>query len=188
MVAALPRHKRNLGTLRERAQRANAHRQHRRHKQGRKTSPPSATAQRDAQTWVRFTTAPTGRQAVGEYAQRMPLEETFRDWPHSWGVRDAVSPLPTEAMVDRLLGVVCLAYSLQLQRGQRLSADPVGRQRRAHWTVTDRVSWFWCSQQLFTDSGYDWRTWLAAQWPVLSRVQVSTLAPAPPLPLLAEAA
>src|SRR5262249_40313548 len=128
--AALPRHKRNLGTLRERAQRANAHRQHRRPKHGRKTSPPSATAQRDAQTWVRFTTAPTGRQAVGEYAQRMPLEETFRDWPHSWGVRDAVSPLPTEAMVDRLLGVVCLAYSLQLQRGQRLSADPVGRQRR----------------------------------------------------------
>ena len=187
-VAAVPRHKRNLGTLRERAQRAKAHRQHRRHKQGRKTSPPSATAQRDAQTWVRFTTAPTGRQAVGEYAQRMPIEETFRDWHHRWGVRDAVSTLPTEAMVDRLIGVVCLAYSLQLQLGQRLSADPVGRQRRAHWTVTDRVSWFWCSQQLFTDSGYDWRTWLAAQWPVLSRVRVSTSTPAPPLPLLAEAA
>src|SRR5262249_47378763 len=114
MVAALPRHKRNLGTLWEGAQRATAHRQHRLHKQGRKTSPPSATAQRDAQTWVRFTTAPTVRQAIGEYAQRMPLEETFRDWPHSWGMRDAVSPLPTEAMVDRLLGVVCLAYSLQL--------------------------------------------------------------------------
>src|SRR5262249_42164900 len=116
-VAAVPWHKRNLGTLRERAQRAKAHRQHRRHKQGRKPSPPSATAQRYAQTWVRFTTAPTGRQAVGEYAQRMPIEETFRDWHHRWGVRDAVSTLPTEAMVDRLIGVVCLAYSLQLQRG-----------------------------------------------------------------------
>jgi hypothetical protein len=86
-VAALPRHKRNLGTLRERAQRAKAHRQHRRHKQGRKTPPPSLTAQRYAQTWVLFTTALTVRQAVREYAQRMPIEETFRDWHHGWGVR-----------------------------------------------------------------------------------------------------
>jgi hypothetical protein len=45
-VAPLPRHKRNLGTLRERAKRAKAHRPHRLHKQGRKTTPPSATAQR----------------------------------------------------------------------------------------------------------------------------------------------
>jgi hypothetical protein len=32
------------------------------------------------------------------------------------------------------------------------------------WTVTDRVSWFWCGQRLFHDPGYDWRAWLAAQW------------------------
>ena len=187
-VATLPRHKQNLGTLRERAKRAKAHLHHRLHKQGRKTTPLSATAQRYAQTWVLFTTARTVRQAVREYAQRMPIEETFRDWHTGWGVRAAVSKLPTKAMVERLLGVVCLAYSLQMQLGQRLSADPVGRQRRAQWTVTDRVSWFWCGQRLFADPGYNWRPWLAAQWATL------TTLPAPPLPnpvstpMLAEAA
>jgi Transposase DDE domain len=187
-VATLPRHKRNLGTLRERAKRAKAHRQHRRHKQGRKTTPPSLTAQRYAQTWVLFTTALTVRQAVREYAQRMPIEETFRDWHHGWGVRTAVSGLPTEAMVERLLGVICLAYTLQLHLGQRLSADPAGQQRRAHWTVTDRVSWFWCGQRLFTDPGYDWRAWLVAQWPALIPLRVPAHARVLPVPLLAEAA
>jgi len=187
-VATLPQHKRNLGTLRERAKRAKAQRQHRLHKQGRKTTPPSATAQRYAQTWVLFTTAPTVRQAVREYAQRMPIEETFRDWHTGWGVRAAVSGLPTEPMVERLIGIVCLAYNLQMHLGQRLSADPVGRQRRAQWTVTDRVSWFWCGQRLFADPGYNWHAWLAAQWASL------TILPAPPSldplfpPMLAEAA
>src|SRR5262245_49152078 len=69
-VAALPKHKQNPGTARERAKRARAHAQHRAHKQGRTTKPPSATAQRYAQTWVLFTTAPTVVQAVAEYAQR----------------------------------------------------------------------------------------------------------------------
>ena len=187
-VATLPRHKRNPGTLRERAKRAHAHRQHRTHKRGCKTMPPSATAQRYAQTWVLFTTAPTARQAVGEYAQRMSIEETFRDWHHGWDVRAAVSGLPTEAMVERLIGVVCLAYSLQLQLGQRLSADPTGRQRRAQWTVTDRVSWFWCGQRLFSDPGYDWGPWLAAQWATLPRPQPSALPEPVPIPVLAEAA
>src|SRR5215831_6692143 len=68
-VAALPKHKQNPGTARERAKRARAHAQHRAHKQGRKTKPPSATAQRYAQTWVLFTTAPTVVQAVAEYAR-----------------------------------------------------------------------------------------------------------------------
>jgi hypothetical protein len=95
-----------------------------------------------------------------------------------------VRGLPTEARVARLLGVVCLAYSLQLQLGQRLSADPVGQQRRAQWTVTDRVSWFWCGQRLFTDPGYDWSAWLTAQWATLS----TRRARAAPAPLLAEAA
>ena len=31
--------------------------------------------------------APTVSQAVAEYAQRMPIEETFRDWHSGWGVR-----------------------------------------------------------------------------------------------------
>jgi hypothetical protein len=187
-VATLPRHKRNPGTLRERAKRAKAHLRHRTHKQGHKTKPPSATAQRYAQTWVLFTTAQTVRQAVCEYGQRMSIEETFRDWHTGWGVRAAVSHLPTEAMVERLIGVVCLAYTLQMQLGQRLSLDPVGRQRRAQWTVTDRVSWFWCGQRLFTDTGYDWRVWLAAQWPVLPVVRTPAQAPVLPLQLLAEAA
>src|SRR5262249_57939797 len=84
-VAALPKHKQNPGTARERAKRARAHTQHRTHKRGRTTKPPSATAQRYAQTWVLFTTAPTVAQAVAEDAQRMPIEETFRDWHHGSG-------------------------------------------------------------------------------------------------------
>ena len=106
-VAAPPKHKQNPGTVRERAKRAKAHAQHRAHKQGRKTKPPSAAAQRYAQTWVLFTTAPTVEQAVAEYAQRMSIEETFRDWHSGWGVRAAVVALPTAAMVDRLIGMVC---------------------------------------------------------------------------------
>jgi hypothetical protein len=118
----------------------------------------------------------------------MPLEETFRDWHTGWGVRAAGRGLPTEARVERLVGVVCLASSLQMQLGQRLSADPVGQQRRAQGTVTDRVSWFWCGPRLFTDPGYNWQAWLAAQWATLTTRQAL---PSPNLlspPLLAEAA
>ena len=163
-VAALPKHKQNPGTLRERAKRAKAHAQHRAHKQGRKTKLPSVAAQRYAQTWVLFSTAPTVAQAVAEYAGRMSIEETYRDWHHYWAVRAAVATLPTEAMVARLVGVVCLAYTVQMHLGQRVSADPIGQQRRAQWTATNRVSWFWCGHQLFDDPGYDWSGWLAQQW------------------------
>jgi hypothetical protein len=102
-MAPVPRHKHNPGTLRERAQRAKAHAQHRRHKQGRKTPPPSAMAQRYAHTWVLFTTAPTVTQAVVEYAGRMSIEETYRDWHHYstvvfWPARDECS-----SRHDRLL-------------------------------------------------------------------------------------
>lgn len=179
-VATPPRHKQNPGTARERAKRAKAQAHHRHHKRGRTTPPPSATAQKYAQTWVLFTTAPTVAQAVAEYAGRMSIEETFRDWHHHWDVRAAVVELPTEAMVARLIGVVCLAYSLQLQVGQRLSADPVGQRRRAQWTVTDRVSWFWCGHQLFSDRGYAWSGWLAQQWASLGHRL--TIAPATPVP------
>ena len=187
-VAAPPKHKQNPGTVRERARRAKAHAQHRAHKQGRKTKPPSATAQRYAQTWVLFTTAPTVGQAVAEYAQRMPIEETFRDWHSGWGVRAAVVDLPTEAMVDRLIGVICVTYSLQMQVGQRFSADPLGQQRRKQWTVTDRVSWFWCGQHLVNDPGYDWSVWLAAQWEALALPQVLVVSEPESVPMLAEAA
>jgi hypothetical protein len=56
-VVTPPRHKQNPGTARERADRAKQHAQHRQHKQGRQTKPPSAVAQRHAQTWGLFTTA-----------------------------------------------------------------------------------------------------------------------------------
>jgi hypothetical protein len=168
-VAAPPRHKQNPGTSREPAKRAQAQAQHRAHKQGRKTKPPSAAVQRYAQTWVLFTTAPTVGPAVAEYAQRMSIEETFRDWHSSWGVRAAVVDLPTEAMVNRLIGMVCLTYNLQMHLGQRVSTDPMGQQRRVQWTVTDRVSWFWCGQRLFDDPGYEWSGWLAQQWKSLGQ-------------------
>jgi Transposase DDE domain len=187
-VVAPPKHKLNPGTVRERAKRAKAHAQHRAHKQGRKTKPPSATVQRYAQTWVLFTTAPTVGQAVAEYAQRMPIEETFRDWHSGWGVRAAVVDLPTEAMVDRLIGVICVTYSLQMQLGQRFSVDPLGQRRRGQWTVSDRVSWFWCGQRLFNDPGYDWSTWLAAQWEALINPQAPVVLESLPSPMLAEAA
>ena len=177
-VVTPPRHKQNPGTASERAHRAKQHAQHRKHKQGRKTKPPSAVAQRYAQTWVLFTTASTVAQAVAEYAGRMSVEETYRDWHHHWAVRAAVVGLPTEAMVARLIGVVCLAYTVQMHLGQRVSRDPRSQQRRAQWTVTDRISWFWCGQRLFTDPGYDWSSWLTQQWESLGQL-VST-APAPP--------
>jgi hypothetical protein len=187
-VAAPPRHKRNPGTARERAKRAKAHAQHRAHKRGRKTTPLSPTVQRYAQTWVLFTTAPTVAQAVAEYTQRMPIEETFRDWHHGWGVRAAVVKLPTAAMVDRLIGVVCLTYNLQMHLGQRVSVDPRGQQRRAQWTVTDRVSWFWCGQRLFDDPGYEWSDWLAQQWESLGQPMAAVQATPRPEPAREEAA
>jgi hypothetical protein len=187
-VAAPPKHKQNPGTARERAERAKRHAAHRQHKRGRKTRGPSAAAQRYAQTWVLFTTAPTVDQAVAEYGGRMAIEETFRDWHSGWGVRAAVVGLPTEAMVARLIGVVCLAYTLQMHLGRRVSTEEQGRRRRAQWTVTGRVSWFWCGQRLFDDPGYDWRPWLAQQWDRL----VVPRPPAAPMPspalTLAEAA
>jgi hypothetical protein len=128
------------------------------------------------------------RQAVGEYAPRMSIEETFRDWHNGWGVRAAVSGLPTEARVERLMGVICLAYSLQLHLGQRLSRDPTGQQRRAQWPLTDRISWFWCGQRLFSDPGYEWRKWWAAQWAALTTPRTPALPEPVPTLMLAEAA
>src|SRR5215471_10867911 len=187
-VVVPPKHKRNPGTARERLKRATAHAKQRARKYGRHTTPPSATAQRYAQTWVLFTTAPTVAHAVAEYTQRMAIEETFRDWHSGWGVRQVVVALPRETMVDRLIGMVCLTYGLQMGLGQRLSADPLGQQRRAQWTVTNRVSWFWCGQQLFHDPGYDWCAWLGAQWSALIDLLVPYLFPSVPTPLVDKAA
>ena len=49
----------------------------------------------------------------------MSIEETYRDWHHYWAVRAAVVDVPTEAMVARLIGIVCLAYTVQMHLGQR---------------------------------------------------------------------
>jgi hypothetical protein len=174
-----PRHKQTPGTASERARRAKQHAQHRKHKHGRKPLPPSAVAQRYAQTGVLCTTASTVAQAVAEYAGRRSIEEPSRDWHQHWAVRAAVDGLPTEAMVARLSGIVCLAYTVQMHLGQRVSRDPRSQQRRAQWTVTDRISWFWCGQWLFTDPGYDWSSWLAQQWESLG--QLVTTSPAPPV-------
>jgi hypothetical protein len=118
----------------------------------------------------------------------MSIEETYRDGPHHWAVRAAVVDLPTAAMVTRLIGVVCLAYTVQMPLGQRVSTDPLGQQRRAQWTVTDRVSWFWCGQRLFDDPGYDGSDWLVQQWERLAYPVVAAPAASVPELILAEAA
>jgi hypothetical protein len=158
-----PKHKRNPGTERERAARAKAQAKHREQK-GRKSRPPSALAQQYAQTWVLFTSAPSLSAAVDQYAARMAIEQTFRDWHHGWGLRVAAAPLPTAGAVSRLVGSVCLAYRLQVELGLRFSTDTQGQRRRAQWTVSDRLSYFWCGQHLLWDPGADWSAWLAAQW------------------------
>jgi hypothetical protein len=176
-VATLPRHQQNPGPHRARLVRARRHARHRQHKHGRKTAPPSARAQRYAQTWGLFTTAPTKTQAVREYTGRMAIEETYRDWPQQWAVRTATVPVPTEAMVTRLIGIVCLAYTLQMLIGYQVSCTPAAQRRRAQWTVTGRVSWVWCGQRVFTDPGYEWRAWLTQPW--VSLEQLSAPVPAP---------
>jgi hypothetical protein len=178
-IPALPRHKQNPGTLRERDARAKAHAKHLAQK-GRKSAPPSALAKKYAQTWVVFTTAPTVDDAIRQYAARMAIEQTFRDWHHGGRLREAVSTLTDETAVARMVGIVSLAYRLQVELGRRFSRDARGQARRAQWTVTDRVSYFWCAQHLLTDPGADWTAWLADQWDQL-------IAPDPPI-TLAEAA
>jgi hypothetical protein len=109
----------------------------------------------------------------------MAIEETYRDWPHHWAVRAATVSLPTEAMVTRLIGIVCLASTLQMRIGYHVSCTPAAQRRRAQWTVTGRISWFWCGQRVFTDPGYDWSAWLTQQWVSLGLLS----APAPAVPL-----
>lgn len=173
-----PRHKRNPGTEQERAKRAKALSHHLANK-GRKSRPRSEAAKRYAHTWILFTTAATVSEAVGQYALRMTIEETFRDWHHGWGLRDAVIGLTSEAEVVRVVGLVSLAYGLQVELGWRLSQSVLGQWRRAQWTVTNRVSLFWCGQQLFQDAGYDWRDWLKAQW---AQLIVPAISPEPIAP------
>lgn len=74
------------------------------------------------------------------------------------------APLPTAEAVARLVGIVCLAYRLQVELGLRFSQDGQGQRRRAQGTVTDRVSYFWCGQHVLHDPGADWSTGLAAVW------------------------
>jgi hypothetical protein len=162
-VALPAKHKRNPGTERERALRAKKREAHLANK-GRKSTPRSEAAKRYARTWVLFTTAETLAEAVAEYAARMAVEETFRDWHHGWGLREAAAGLTVEAAVSRMVGIASLAYWLQVELGWRLSQDIIGRKRRVQWTATDRVSLFWSGQRIFDDPGYDWTDWLSGQW------------------------
>jgi hypothetical protein len=77
---------------------------------------------------------------VREYAGRMAIEETFRDWHHPGAVRTATAAWPTEAMVTRLIGTVCLAYTLQLLVGSQVCHTSTAQGRCTHWTVTGRIS------------------------------------------------
>ncbi|HVA89132.1 MAG TPA: transposase [Chloroflexota bacterium] len=163
VIATPPTHKQNVGTQREREARAKAHAKHLAQK-GRKSRPPSTLAQKYAQTWVLFTTAAAVETAVAQYAARMAIEQTFRDWHHGWGLRAAAAALTEETAVARMVGIVCLAYRLHVELGVRFSLDTRGQARRAQWTVTNRVSFFWCAQHLMTDPGADWSAWLAEQW------------------------
>lgn len=162
-IAPPPQHQQNPGTKREREARAKAHAKHLAQK-GRKSRPPSDLAKKYARTWVVFTTAPSVNEALSEYAARMTIEQTFRDWHHGWGLRTATAALTAETAVVRMVGIVCLAYHLQVALGVRFSQDPRGQARRAQWTVTNRISYFWCAQQLLTDPGADWGAWIAEQW------------------------
>jgi hypothetical protein len=118
----------------------------------------------------------------------MSIEEPYRDGHHHWAVRAAVVGLPTAAMVGRLSGVVCVASTIQMHRGQRVGVDSMSQQRRAQWTVTDRIRWFGCGQQLCTDPGYEWSGWLAQQWASLGLpVAVASATPVAE-PALADAA
>ena len=126
--------------------------------------------------------------ATAEYAGRMASEEPSRDGPHHGAVRAAVVGLPTEAMVARLIGMVGLAYTLQMHLGQRVGVDPMSQQRRAQWTVTDRSSCFWCGQRWFDDPGDDGSGWLAQQWESLEQLVAAAPATPIPEPALAEAA
>lgn len=162
-IAPLPKHQQNPGTQREREARAKAHAKHLDPK-GRTSKPPSDLAKKDAQTWILFTTATSVDRAVGEDAARMSIEQTFRDWHHGWGLREVASTLREESAVSRLVGIVCLADHFQVTIGVRFRQDPHGQERRLQWTVTDRVSYFWCAHHLFTDPGKDGSPWLAHQW------------------------
>ncbi len=141
VLPAPPAHKQHAGTRRERERRAKARAKHLAQKE-RKSTPPSATATQYAQTWVLFTTAATVEEAVAEYAARMAIEQTFREWHHGWDLRETAALLTVETAVARMVEIVCLAYRLQVELGVRFSTDPCGQARRAQWTVTDRVSFF----------------------------------------------
>jgi hypothetical protein len=99
-----------------------------------------------------------------------------------------VIDLPPEAMVARLSGVGCLADTMPMSLGQRVSMDLVGKPRRAQGPVTDRVSWFWCGQRLFDAPGYDWSGWLAQQGERLVEVVAATPVQPIPEPAFADAA
>jgi hypothetical protein len=63
-----------------------------------------------------------------------------------------------------MVGIVEVAYRLQMELGLALSQSAQGKLRRAQWTVTHRVIVFWCGQRVFSDPGHDWVPWMSRQW------------------------
>jgi hypothetical protein len=104
------------------------------------------------------------------------------------GGRAAVVKLPAAVMGERLSGVVYLTYHLQMELGPRVSVAPIGQQRRAPWTVTNRGSWFWGGQRLWADPGDDGRGWLAQQGESVGQREAAVQATPRPEPALEEAA
>jgi len=187
-VVTPPRQPQPPGPASARAHRATQPAQHRQPQPGRTTQPPSARAQRAAQPWGLCTTAATVAQAVAASAGRMASEATDRDGPQHGAGRAAVGARPPAAMGARLLGIGCLAETIQMPLGQRVSADPVGQRRRAPGTVTDRVRGCWGGQRLCDDPGDDGTAWLAQPWERLEGARVPAAAMPAPAPTLAAAA
>ena len=94
----------------------------------------------------------------------MASAETSRAGPAPWAGRAAGVRLPTEARGARRLGVVCLASTRQMPRGQRVRVAPMSQQRRAHGTVPGRSRWCWGGQRLFTNPGDAWSAWRPQPW------------------------
>ena len=76
-------------------------------------------------------------------SQHKTLNAMFREWLEQFTARSGGTQ-EFDALMKRLQHV---------QAGRRFSRDARGQARRAQWTVTDRVSSFWCAQHLLTDPG-----------------------------------
>jgi hypothetical protein len=135
-------HQRDDGSARGRARRA---RQHAHDAGYARADRPSAVAQTDA--WVvLFSTAPSWRQAVQRYAQRYPIEGSYRDlqsgWDgrHGWELEQVLPQQPSAAAADALWSLLMLAQLLQQWLGSGVGQPGPTRWLVLRWTVHGRLS------------------------------------------------